>query len=298
MSKSSFVVELFERIHGLKVQNEQNKYLYRLKRECPFLLFTIFFLCLIQCHTRIYNASAGLFYACSSYSPYITYLFGGLLLCFLMKFLFDLFQFLWFVFINFQLIISLDAQHTLNMSNIGSIRWLDYLLMTTAKENNYRNRLFLIHGKYLVIFKIDLSECDPKVLCQFYTTAPFMIIDVARIVAINSNYISILNDSSLDKILLPKINDSNNNDITDWLHKRLIDCSAIYRLEKEKRHRLAALINEEEEIQRRLNPLSSVSFHVIAQFRLEGAQIVNTQLPEITCAICLETLQLGDFYSQ
>jgi len=52
MSKSSFVIELFERIHGLKVRNEQNEYLYRLKSNCLF----IFLLCLVQCYTHVYKA--------------------------------------------------------------------------------------------------------------------------------------------------------------------------------------------------------------------------------------------------
>jgi hypothetical protein len=170
------------------------------------------------------------FDASSSYSPYMTYLFGSLLLlllCFeiIFKIVIDRFQFL----TRFRLFVSPDTQNTLNSFNIHSIQLLDYLLMMTLKENNYHNQLFLTREQHLIIFKISLNECNPKILCRFYTTAPFMIIDVARIIAINSNYISILNGSSLDQILLPKINNKNNNDSSDWLHKRLIDCSANYR---------------------------------------------------------------------
>ncbi len=77
--------------------------------------------------------------------------------------------------------------------------------------------------------------------------------------------------------------------------------------EEERRRRLAILIYEEEEIQRfdnehdfeRIwNRITSASARFIAQFRLEGAQIVNIHLPETTCTICLEKLQPGESYSQ
>ncbi len=244
------------------------------------------------------------FNAYSSYSPYITYVFAGLLLSwFLMIIFLDLFRFLWLVFIRFRLVISPNAQHLLNIFHINSIQELDYLLITTAKENNYHNQLFLVQNRHLIIFQINLNECDPKIFCQFYANASFMIIDIEHIVAINSNYISILHGDRLDQISLPKME----NDTADWLHKRLMDCSANYRLEEENRGRLAALINEEEEMQRIIhendfewnwNRITAVLPESIAEFRLAGVQIVNSQLSKTTCAICLEEFHLGDSYSQ
>jgi hypothetical protein len=77
--------------------------------------------------------------------------------------------------------------------------------------------------------------------------------------------------------------------------------------EEQRRRRLAVLINEEEDYQRihnendfeRIwNRTTSASPRFIAQFRLEGAQTVNSQLCETTCTICLETLKLNEHYSQ
>jgi len=180
-----------------------------------------------------FTSFAAAFDASSSYSPNMTYFFGSLLLlcCFklIIEIFIDLFQFLWYISIRPKLVISLDLQDTLNKFNINSIQMFDYLLMSTLNENNYYNQLFLVREQHLIIFKVNLNECDPNVLCQFYTTIPFVIIDIDSIIEINSDYISILDGSYGKKISLPKIDNNNNNDKADWLHERLMDCSANYR---------------------------------------------------------------------
>ena len=47
-----------------------------------------------------------------------------------------------------------------------------------------------------------------------------------------------------------------------------------------------------------MNRMTSASPRFIAQFRPEDPQIVNTEVPEISCAICLQQLELGEHYSQ
>jgi hypothetical protein len=101
-------------------------------------------------------------------------------------------------------------------------------LLTTRQENNYRNRLFLIQDQYLVIFKIHLNECKPEALRQFYLTAPFMIINIANIAAVDFDSISV-SDYSWERISLMMVDDNQNNNEADWLHGRLMNCSANYR---------------------------------------------------------------------
>ena len=105
----------------------------------------------------------------------------------------------------------------------------NYLLMTTADKDNYHNRLFLVHNKYFIIFKISLSESNPTTLRRFYMVLPFMMINIANITEIISNTISISSSYCTEKIRLSNISGNNNNNEAEWLHKRLMDCSIDYR---------------------------------------------------------------------
>ncbi|CAF1047423.1 unnamed protein product [Rotaria sordida] len=82
---------------------------------------------------------------------------------------------------------------------------------------------------------------------------------------------------------------------------------AIRTREEQRRYRLALFIEEEERIQRLnqevdfeqiWNRVPSASPRFIANFRLEDPKIVNSQLCETNCSICLETLQPDEHYSQ
>lgn len=77
MSNSLSVVKLLQRIHRLKVRDEQNIYFHRLKIKSFCLLFTIILLCLSQCHTHVYNALNGPFHL--NLTEFIThwYIYNG-----------------------------------------------------------------------------------------------------------------------------------------------------------------------------------------------------------------------------
>jgi hypothetical protein len=163
----------------------------------------------------------------TSYLPYKTYLFGPLLLWCLMKIFVYLLLICQHLIYRFGRIISPDVQHALCILEITSIEILDYLLLIAEKENNFCNNLFLIQDQYFIIFKISLNERNPKILCQYYMTPPFIIINVATIIAITSDYIFFSTGRHLDKILLPTID--HNNDAGDWLYRRLMNCDENYR---------------------------------------------------------------------
>jgi hypothetical protein len=177
-----------------------------------------------------FTSSVAAFDTSSSYSPYMSYLFGSLLLLWCLKKVFlDLLRFLWHIFRRHELIVSFDVQVILRRFNIDSIQLLDYVLIRTEEENNYHNQLFLVREQHLIIFKINLNERDPKILCQFSTATPFIIIDIDSIIAISSDYISISSDAYWNRIPLPKVDGDNNDNKAKWLHERLMNCSTKYR---------------------------------------------------------------------
>ncbi len=259
----------------------------------------------------IFTFSAAAFDASTSYSSYVTYVFGSLLILWCIEIISKIFLRL---FRRFSKIVSHDIQNILNKFNIDSIQVLDRLLMETHQVDNYHDRLFLIRKQHLIIFKINLNEHDPTILCQFYTRTPFIIIDIDSIIEIRYDRILVLDGDRRNEIWLPEIDYQDNNDRNEWLHRRLLGYSAKYRRqdairaqERERRHRLAAYSDEEEEIQqtnnlndldRIWNRITSASPRFIAQFRLEGPRTLHTQLPETKCVICLEPFLIGDNCSQ
>ncbi|CAF1070047.1 unnamed protein product [Rotaria sordida] len=128
----------------------------------------------------------------------------------------------------------------------------------------------------------------------------------------------------LERIPYPIVVNRNTYYELEWLHQRLMYYSAKYRYsyeleqlrqrqeairtrEEQRRYRLALFIEEEERIQRLnqevdfeqiWNRVPSASPRFIANFRLEDPKIVNSQLCETNCSICLETLQPDEHYSQ
>jgi hypothetical protein len=197
-------------------------YIYDCEKETVFSAYSKY------AHEFAFLTAA--FDASCSYSAYMSYLFGSVLLSWCLTRLFgDLFQYLSHVLVIPQPSDTLDVQDALERFNIDSVRTLDYLILATRKENTYRNQLFFILDEYLIIFKIKLNERNPKILCQFNMTMPFIIVDIASITAISSDHIRISDRFSSNRIPLPKV-DNNNSNLVDWVHGRLMYYSANYRL--------------------------------------------------------------------
>ena len=181
----------------------------------------------------VFTFSAAAFDSYASYSPYMTYFLGCLLLLCCIRTIFqilnDLLGLVWYIFRRYRPIVSSDIRNILKKFNIDSIQLLDYLLMRTLEEDNYYDRLFFIRKQHLVIFRIDLNERNLNLLSQFHRCTPFTIIDISSIIEINLGCISVSDGSYENKILLPMIADGSRDSMANWLHGRLMTYSVDYR---------------------------------------------------------------------
>ena len=253
------------------------------------------------------------FNASSSYTPYFTWTFLGLLL-------------VWLFMPHLACLrrwsspepTSTYMKDMLRSCHIPSLEILDHLLLCARDENNHRNQLFLLQDRYLVLFQVNLNEHDREILRRFVSVPPFVLIDVFSITEIGLVTITISNLQTPMTTFTLHLDES----ALIWLHRRLlllntgeqaryvvhpsnnqhVSCSSYGQ-----RARLAFLIGEEERIQRDNNqsdPESiwqgnvAASAEFIAQFRFEGPDLFSSQFPETVCSICLETMQPGDHYSR
>ncbi|CAF0821707.1 unnamed protein product [Rotaria sordida] len=221
-------------------------------------------------------------------------------------------------------IIHHSVQNELGKSNITSTLILDNLLLNTIIENKYNDRLFLIQNKYLVMLMIDFNENNPEILRQFDEHSPFKIISIDTIELVRDYHIVVANNFRSKYIYFPNDSHLGDSNTSEWLHQRLIHISDLYRhrLEQEQirqqqeilqahqeeheRH-LKALREEEAEYQYRTygydfnrmwHRITSASPRFIAQFRLEGRQVVNIDQSNIECSLCYEEFLIGQHFAQ
>ncbi|CAF1049241.1 unnamed protein product [Rotaria sordida] len=183
-------------------------------------------------------------------------------------------------------------------------------------------------GKQLGISSREFIHWSEKSICsekieQIYKqnpNPPFIIIPIDIISNVRLDYIVLENNNRIQYIYFPtRIYNSRFNP-AHWLHQRLMILNYRYRYNweqqeqlryeqetqraqgEEQRRRLELIIEEEvqhqqhvygHDINRILQGIRSASPRFIAQFRLNGWQIVSHDLLDNRCSICLEDLQLN-----
>lgn len=109
-----------------------------------------------------------------------------------------------------------------------SLEDFDNQLLKTVSESNYHANLFIINNQYVIIFLIDFNEKSPQSLRRFYSTSPFIILNMNRIVGVESHWL-VIEDHGRNRIIhFPDCRTDNNFDRAEWLHRRLLAASTRY----------------------------------------------------------------------
>jgi len=168
--------------------------------------------------------------ASSPYYPYKTFLFGGLLFSWLfIKAFFYLLVYLFYAIYSPPLRIHPAVEKYLNILQIESLQKLDDLLLHTADENNYHDRLFLVRDRYLLILNIDWNEYNTSILHQFYVQEPFTIVPLRDIIRIARTEITVNYGGQHTWYSLPTIHSISDKHGAGWLHEILMYINATYR---------------------------------------------------------------------
>jgi len=173
-------------------------------------------------HVRVFDAS-------SSYIPYMSYVLVGLFIYFLLVFVVHLIRDNIYLIYQSRSTIHPSIQKQMTESNINSLENLDNLLLNTTYENNHYDRLFIVRGKYLIMFMIDLHENNEEILRRFYENPPLTIIPIDMITSVRKNCIMLDDDNYSRWIDFPIRSYSSRFDPSDWLHRRLMILSDEYR---------------------------------------------------------------------
>ncbi len=165
----------------------------------------------------------------SSYFPYKTYLCCGLLFtCILVHVLSNLIIYLYQMHWARALIIPYQVEDQLRQLELGTLQALDEAILHTPTERRYRDRMFLIRNQYLIIFTIDLNECNPNILHQFYNKSPFIVIPVGDIEIVSSFGVMVSHESGQNFVRFPYLYLSAADNVHHWLHSILMDISERY----------------------------------------------------------------------
>lgn len=197
-------------------------YLYRPKKELAYATNSKFFF--------KFNTLDLAFDASSSYYPYKTFLLGGLLFSWLfIKALLYVLLYLFHMIYWPTLRIHPTIEEYLNTLQVDSLEKLDDLLLNTINRNNYRDRLFLLNNRYLLILNINWNEENTSILLRFYNQHPFIIVSLNDIIHITQNGIETRHGSQQICYPLSTIGFTWNRHGIEWLRQRLIDISSPYR---------------------------------------------------------------------
>ncbi|CAF1613166.1 unnamed protein product [Rotaria magnacalcarata] len=263
-------------------------------------------------HFRIFDVS-------SSYITYVSHVAVVLFICYLFKFIADVFFIVNSFVCLFRSILNSSIQQQMRKIDVFSLEQLDQLLLNTTYENNYQDCLFIVHDKYLLISRIDFDETSENVLQQFVDNTPFIIIPMDNIITVRStDIVCHYKNNCRQYISFPTYIYNINFNPAPWLHKRLMSLNGQYRhnceenkglhCEEEAEQRLLEHVIEEEtqyQQHHRRNGISRVfsystpaSPRFIARFRLGGYKIISNDMVDKKCSICLEDLKLHQFFAQ
>jgi hypothetical protein len=126
------------------------------------------------------------------------------------------------------LIIPYQVEDQLRQLELGTLQALDEAILHTPTERRYRDRMFLIRNQYLIIFTIDLNECNPNILHQFYNKSPFIVIPVGDIEIVSSFGVMVSHESGQNFVRFPYLYLSAADNVHHWLHSILMDISERY----------------------------------------------------------------------
>lgn len=126
------------------------------------------------------------------------------------------------------LLIHLSVRNHLHSLQIDCLENLDDLLSHTTNENKYRNRLFLLRDRYLLILYLDMNERSTSTLHRFDALDPLTVIPVEQIVCIENNEILTKHGDQHTWHSLPMMHLISTKHTMQWLHQRLMHTSTTY----------------------------------------------------------------------
>lgn len=176
-----------------------------------------------------FSKKVRIFDVSSSYTPYISYVLMGLFICVLFKnIVYPTVEIIYLRFLPLLRIYNFLKQQMKEL-NINSLKDFEKLLLTTHYQNNHYDRLFIVDDKYLIMLMVDLDENNERILRQYYTDTPLVIVLIDNINKIQQDCVVLKINGYIQRIYFPEYLYSTSFNPSDWLHERLMVISDRYR---------------------------------------------------------------------